>query len=89
MTVRAPLHRLSRTGRAAQFTQASRKKPVKAGKEIFQGKGHSNRNADTDVWENVNGGEGAESRGGRGGRGGRGVRGGRGERGGGECLAHF
>ncbi|KAK8846580.1 hypothetical protein IAR55_005666 [Kwoniella newhampshirensis] len=65
-------------GRAAQFTQASRKKPVKSKDTSF--KAHSNRNADTGGWEAVNGDEGRGSRGGRGGRGG--ARGGRGGRGG-------
>ncbi|WVW78945.1 hypothetical protein I302_100908 [Kwoniella bestiolae CBS 10118] len=67
-------------GRASQFTSASKKKPAKS-KETFQ-KGHSNRNADTGGWENVNG-EGFASRGDRPTRGGRGgARGGRGGRGG-------
>ncbi len=59
---------------------------MKSDKEAPQGRGHSNRNADSGGWENVNGGEGTETRGGRGGRGGRGSRGGRGGRGGGKPL---
>ncbi|WWC87354.1 uncharacterized protein L201_002243 [Kwoniella dendrophila CBS 6074] len=67
-------------GRASQFTSASKKKSTKP-KETFS-KGHSNRNADTGGWENVNG-EGFASRGDRPTRGGRGgARGGRGGRGG-------
>ncbi|WWD21897.1 hypothetical protein CI109_106385 [Kwoniella shandongensis] len=65
-------------GRAAQFTQASRKKPVKSKETSY--KAHTNRNADSGGWEAVNGDEGRGSRGGRGGRGG--ARGGRGGRGG-------
>ncbi|ORY24864.1 hypothetical protein BCR39DRAFT_545589 [Naematelia encephala] len=69
-------------GRAAQFTQASRKKPAKPVKEVSKGKGHSNQNADSGGWEQVNG-DSSDFRAARGGRGGRGgARGGRGGRGG-------
>ncbi|WVF70414.1 hypothetical protein IAT40_005204 [Kwoniella sp. CBS 6097] len=76
-------------GRASQFTQASRKKPVKS-KDAPRA--HTNRNADTGGWEAVNGegfrgdrgarGGRGGARGGRGGRGGEPFRGGRGGRGG-------
>jgi hypothetical protein len=64
------------TGRASQFTQATRKKPVKTTSSA-PSKGFSNRNADTGGWEAVNG-QDSLDRGIRGGRGGRGgARGGK------------
>lgn len=77
-------------GRASQFTQATRKKPTKSAPPPSGPKGirHSNQNADSAGWDDVNAGEfGRPGRGGRGGmRGGRG--GARGGRGGGGKWCH-